>query len=104
MIAPDTGPEVVTGSTRLKAGTATKLILNLITTLAMTHSGKVVSNLMIDLNPSNSKLRGRAVRIVCELAQVSEKEAKRSLEKSAWVVRDALHDLGRVDSQPDDPH
>ena len=65
----------LTGSTRLRAGTATKLVLNLVTTLAMTHSGKVLSNLMIDLNPSNAKLRDRAVRIVQEIASVSAKEA-----------------------------
>ena len=66
-ILPDTGPEVLTGSTRLKAGTVTKLVLNLITTLALARSGKVMSNLMIDLKPSNSKLRGRAIRIVRDL-------------------------------------
>lgn len=94
-ILPDTGPEILTGSTRLKSGTATKLVLNLITTLAMTHSGKVIGNLMIDLNPSNSKLRGRAVRIVRELTGVEEASAEEALEASAWVVRDACERLGR---------
>ncbi len=93
VIAADTGPEVLHGSTRLKAGTATKIILNMITTLAMTHSGKVMSNLMIDLNPSNIKLRARAVRIVSAIADVNETKAKAALEKSAWVVRSACEQL-----------
>lgn len=94
-ILPDTGPEILTGSTRLKSGTATKLVLNLITTLAMTHSGKVIGNLMIDLNPSNSKLRGRAVRIVRELTGADEEGARAALEEAGWVVRDACARLGR---------
>ncbi len=93
VIAPDSGPEVLTGSTRLKAGTATKLILNLITTLAMTHSGKVMSNLMIDLNPSNSKLRDRAVRIVGEITGASKMEARQALEETSWEVRSACEAL-----------
>ena len=88
-ILPDTGPEILTGSTRLKSGTATKLILNLITTLAMTHSGKVIGNLMIDLNPSNTKLRDRAVRIVREITGVDEAAALRALEHNGWIVRAA---------------
>lgn len=93
-ILPDTGPEILTGSTRLKAGTATKLVLNLITTLAMTHSGKVMGNLMIDLNPSNGKLRDRAVRIVRELTGVDEDTARATLESKGWVVRAACEALG----------
>ncbi|MGI9109561.1 MAG: N-acetylmuramic acid 6-phosphate etherase [Opitutales bacterium] len=88
-ILPDTGPEVLTGSTRLKAGTATKLVLNLITTLALARSGKVMSNLMIDLKPSNSKLRGRAIRIVQDLTGADEAAARQALESSDWVVRQA---------------
>lgn len=94
-ILPDTGPEILTGSTRLKSGTATKLVLNLITTLAMTHSGKVMSNLMIDLNPSNAKLRDRAVRIVRDITGVDEMIALETLEKTGWNVRascEALHE------------
>lgn len=93
IIAPDVGPEVLTGSTRLKAGTATKLVLNILTTLAMVRIGKVKSNLMIDLNPSNVKLRDRAVRIVQELAAVDAAIAKSALEKSLWVVKDACQML-----------
>ncbi len=89
VIAPNTGPEILTGSTRLRAGTATKLVLNMITTLAMTHSGKVLSNYMIDLNPSNSKLRQRAVRIVAAITGASPEEAKRALEAKGWSVRKA---------------
>jgi len=92
-ILPDTGPEVLTGSTRLKAGTATKLVLNLITTLALARSGKVMSNLMIDLHPSNSKLRGRAIRIVRELTGAEEAAARTALEASGWVIREACAKL-----------
>ena len=94
-ILPDTGPEVLTGSTRLKAGTATKLVLNLITTLALARSGKVMSNLMIDLNPSNSKLRDRAIRIVRDLTGTDEAAARQALVANGWVVRQALTALGR---------
>jgi N-acetylmuramic acid 6-phosphate etherase len=92
-ILPDTGPEVLTGSTRLKAGTATKLVLNLITTLALARSGKVMSNLMIDLNPSNSKLRGRAIRIVQDLTGSDEATARQALETHSWVIRKAISTL-----------
>jgi len=89
-ILPDSGPEVLTGSTRLKAGTTTKLVLNLITTLALARSGKVMSNLMIDLNPSNSKLRGRAIRIVRDLTGAEEAAARKALETNGWVIRQAV--------------
>lgn len=90
VIAPAIGPEILTGSTRLKAGTATKLILNIFTTLAMTRLGKVSGNLMIDMNPSNAKLRERAVRIVHELTGADADGARLALEKSGWVVKAAL--------------
>jgi N-acetylmuramic acid 6-phosphate etherase len=90
ILSADLGPEVLTGSTRLKAGTATKLILNLFTTLSMVRLGKVRSNLMIDLNPSNQKLRLRAVQIVRELTGANEDLAKRALERSRWVVKEAV--------------
>jgi N-acetylmuramic acid 6-phosphate etherase len=95
VIAPDLGPEVLTGSTRLKAGTATKMILNMITTLAMVRLGKVVGNLMVDLNPANAKLRERATRLVVELAGVEPAAAWAALEKARWVVRDALRSFPR---------
>ncbi len=93
IITPDLGPEILTGSTRLKAGTATKLILNIFTTLTMVKLGKVVSNLMVDVKPSNIKLQDRAVRIVRQLAGVEEDAARQALERSGWVVKRAL---GRI--------
>lgn len=93
VIAPDLGPEVLTGSTRLKAGTATKLVLNLLTTLAMVQLGKVRSNLMVDLNPSNVKLRARATRIVRELTGRDESVVKTALEEAGWIVQRAIETL-----------
>jgi N-acetylmuramic acid 6-phosphate etherase len=95
VIAPDLGPEVLTGSTRLKCGTATKLVLNLLTTLGMVRLGKVLGNLMVDLNPSNTKLRERAVRIVRELTGADNDAARAALERSGWVVQRAVQRLGR---------
>lgn len=97
VIAPNLGPEILTGSTRLKAGTATKLVLNILTTLSMVQLGKVASNLMVDLNPSNVKLRDRAVRIVRELAGCGEADALRALEESDWVVKEAWKKLSAQD-------
>ncbi|NOS70289.1 MAG: N-acetylmuramic acid 6-phosphate etherase [Verrucomicrobia bacterium] len=95
IIAPDLGPEVLTGSTRLKCGTATKLILNMLTTLAMVRVGKVMSNLMVDVLPGNAKLRDRAMRIVCDLTRDSYAEAKAALETNGWVIRKAVARRGR---------
>ncbi len=86
---------MLTGSTRLKSGTATKLILNMITTLAMAKSGKVNSNLMIDLDPSNTKLRDRAVRIIRQLTNATEAEARRALEQTQWDVKKAAARLAK---------
>lgn len=96
MILVNTGPEVLTGSTRLKAGTATKVILNTLTTLAMVHTGKVLSNLMVDLNPSNVKLRDRAVRLVGELTGCDANAARAALEASDWIVKDAVSVVRRA--------
>lgn len=93
MITPNVGPELLTGSTRLKSGTATKLILNMITTLAMTKVGKVISNLMVDVNPSNVKLRDRALRILSELTGCTRDEAKAALTQSGWSVQKAYNSL-----------
>ena len=95
VIKPNLGPELLTGSTRLKSGTATKLILNIITTLAMAKSGKVIGNLMIDLDPSNTKLRDRAVRIVSQLTNTTEAEAKIALEQTQWDVKKAAASLAK---------
>ena len=93
ILAPAIGPEVLTGSTRLKAGTATKLILNCITTLAMVRLGKVAGNLMVDVDPKNEKLRDRAMRIVMTLREVDANTARAALAKHGWVVQDALKQL-----------
>lgn len=89
-IAPLVGPEVIAGSTRLKAGTATKLILNMITTGAMVLIGKTYGNRMIDLQPTNHKLRLRTRRILRELAGVSDDEAARLLEQTSGRLKPAL--------------
>ncbi len=86
----DTGPEILTGSTRLKAGTAQKLVLNRISTGAMVLSGKVVENLMVDVKPNNSKLKDRCVRIVMELCPVTWDEARELLERNDWSIRAAV--------------
>jgi N-acetylmuramic acid 6-phosphate etherase len=93
LIAPNLGPEVLAGSTRLKAGTATKLILNLLTTLSMVRLGKVMSNLMIDVDPSNVKLRSRALRIVRALTGADECVARRELERNGWQVKKTVKGL-----------
>jgi N-acetylmuramic acid 6-phosphate etherase len=86
----DTGPEILTGSTRLKAGTAQKLALNRISTAAMVLSGKVVENLMVDVKAKNQKLKERCVRIVRELSNATYDEAWELLDKNDWNIRDVL--------------
>jgi N-acetylmuramic acid 6-phosphate etherase len=85
-----TGPEVVTGSTRMKAGTATKLILNTITTGAMIRLGKTYGNLMVDLRATNLKLKDRSERIVMEVCRVDRAEARRLLEAGDKRVKLAI--------------
>lgn len=84
------GPEILTGSTRLKAGTATKVALNIISTGAMVSLGKVRGNLMIDLHASNSKLQDRATRLVAELAGFDYQTARSRLEAANWNLRAVL--------------
>ena len=84
------GPEVVTGSTRLKAGTATKMILNMITTGAMIRIGKTYGNLMVDLKATNDKLRDRSERIVVEVCGVSRDEARELLTAAGRRVKTAI--------------
>ncbi len=84
------GPEVVAGSTRLRAGTAQKMVLNMISTITMVRAGKVMGNRMVDLRATNEKLRIRAVRMVSELADVDEERAASALEGSGWRVKDAI--------------
>lgn len=83
----DTGPEVLTGSTRLKAATAQKLALNRISTGAMVLSGKVIENLMVDVKAKNAKLKERCVRIVRELTPLTADEARDLLEQHHWNIR-----------------
>ncbi|HET7186734.1 MAG TPA: N-acetylmuramic acid 6-phosphate etherase [Gemmatimonadaceae bacterium] len=91
-----TGPEVVTGSTRLKAGTATKLILNMITTGAMIRLGKTFGNLMVDLRATNVKLADRSERIVAEVCALSRPDARTLLDRAGGRVKIAIvmHALG----------
>ena len=90
IISPVVGPEVVTGSTRMKAGTATKLVLNTLTTAAMIRTGKVYGNLMVDLKATSEKLRDRSERIVMELTRVSRREARSLLAAARGEVKTAI--------------
>ena len=96
VILPVVGPESLTGSTRLKAGTATKLVCNMITTGAMIRVGKCYGNLMVDLRATNSKLTDRAERIVMEVTHLSRDDARDLLGRAAGTVKLALvmHALG----------
>lgn len=89
-ICPEVGPEVIMGSTRMKSGTAQKLVLNMITTTAMIRLGKVYENMMIDLQMTNLKLRERAKRIVMTITGISYDEAVDYLKKSDFHVKTAL--------------
>jgi len=92
----DTGPEVLTGSTRLKAGTSQKMALNRISTGAMVLNGKVIENLMVDVKAKNIKLRERCVRIVCELSNATSDEARSQLELCDYNIRTAIEELQKV--------
>ena len=85
-----TGAELVTGSTRLKAGTATKVALNILSTCTMIRLGKVRGNLMVDVRATNTKLRDRAVRLVRQMRGVSYDEAQALLLEKNWDVRAVL--------------
>lgn len=95
-IVTDTGAEVVQGSTRMKAGTAQKLVLNMLSTCAMIKTGKVYENVMINLKPSNMKLKKRMINIVCSLTGLDENASEKLLEEHDWVIRKALEAVGRV--------
>ncbi|MCX5632654.1 MAG: N-acetylmuramic acid 6-phosphate etherase [Phycisphaerae bacterium] len=90
IINPVVGPEVITGSTRMKAGTATKLVLNTLTTTAMIKMGKVYGNLMVDLMATNNKLRDRSVRIVSEMTGLSKSKTASLLKKAKGKVKTAI--------------
>jgi N-acetylmuramic acid 6-phosphate etherase len=90
VISPRPGPEVLAGSTRLKAGTATKLVLNTLTTASMARLGKVYGNRMVDVQPRSRKLRARAARLVAEIGGVSPARARRLLGAADWRVPVAI--------------
>ena len=89
-IVTDTGAEVLTGSTRLKAGSAHKAVLNMLSTALMVKCGYVYENLMINLKPTNIKLRDRMIRITAELGEVSRERAEEALESAGWNIRRAV--------------
>jgi N-acetylmuramic acid 6-phosphate etherase len=89
-IVVDVGPEVLAGSSRLKAGTATKLVLNMLSTAALIRSGHTKGDLMIDLRATNLKLRARAVRMVREELGIDDDAATAKLEAAGWSVRQAI--------------
>lgn len=89
-IAPTPGPEVVTGSTRMKSGTAQKMILNMLSTGSMIKLGKVYGNLMVDVKASNEKLRLRCISIVCQAAGVDDKTAREALDSCGWKCKNAI--------------
>ncbi len=89
-IAVATGPEVIAGSTRLKAGTATKLVLNMLTVATMVRLGKVYGNRMVDLQPRSAKLQARATRLIAELASVAPARAAQLLQQSGGNAKTAI--------------
>ena len=93
VICPEVGPEVIAGSSRLKAGTAQKMILNMLTTGAMIKIGKTYENFMIDLQAVNEKLKDRAIRIVAQIANVSHSDALAALLKTNWEIKTAIVSL-----------
>lgn len=101
-ITPVPGPEIITGSTRMRAGTATKLVLNMISTAVMIRLGYVYGNLMVNVQPTNGKLADRARRIIATIAGISNEEAGRLLDESGSVrVAIIMHKfgIGRSDAE-----
>jgi N-acetylmuramic acid 6-phosphate etherase len=91
-IVVEVGPEVIAGSSRMKAGTATKLVLNMLSTTSMVKLGRTRDDLMVDLRPTNEKLRQRAIHMVEREARVTAEEAERRLKSWGWHVRAAIED------------
>lgn len=91
-ICADTGPEVITGSTRMKAGTAQKIILNMISTTAMVKCGYVYENLMINLKPTNKKLTKRMINIVTEILKCDAERAETLLNNNGWNISKAVEE------------
>lgn len=92
-ICAQTGAEAISGSTRMKAGTAQKMILNMLSTAAMVKIGKTYHNLMIDVNPTNEKLKRRAVTIVAEIVKCKETVAREILEENGYMIKHAVLNL-----------
>ena len=92
----DTGAEVISGSTRMKAGNSQKFVLNMITTCAMAKTGKVYENLMINLRPTNKKLKQRMIGIVAEVCEVSDEAALGLLEENEFSIRRVFEKFGKV--------
>ena len=92
-ICIETGAEAITGSTRMKAGTAQKMVLNMLTTAAMVKIGKTYKNFMVDVKPTNMKLKDRAVRIVSSISASNEDNARKTLENNGWHVKEAIIQL-----------
>lgn len=90
VICVEVGPEVIAGSSRLKAGTAQKMVLNMLSTGAMIKIGKTYENFMIDLQATNEKLKDRAIKIVSQIAEVNHSEALSMLMKSSWEIKTAI--------------
>jgi len=90
VISPAVGPEVIAGSTRLKAGTATKMVLNMLTTVAMVHLGKTYGNLMVDVDAGSEKARDRARRIITTVTGLDHEEAGALLKRARWNVKAAI--------------
>ena len=101
-IVPVVGPEVLTGSSRLKAGTAQKMVLNMISTATMVRLGYVSGNRMSNLQPRNVKLRERAVRIVMAETGVDEQSAQAALESSGWIVKSAVRHVSKPQIHADE--
>jgi N-acetylmuramic acid 6-phosphate etherase len=101
-IVPVVGPEVVTGSSRLKAGTAQKMVLNMISTATMVRLGYVSGNRMSNLQARNVKLRERAVRIVMAEGGVDEQTAASALEASNWIIKTALRRINKPQIDADE--
>lgn len=99
-IAPIVGPEILSGSTRMKAGTATKMVLNMLSTGAMVRLGKIYGNLMVDLQATNSKLTERSKRIVCKITNVAPEQAENLLQQCNGELKTAIVSY-RLDLEPE---
>lgn len=101
-ICPRVGEEIIAGSSRLKAGTSQKMVLNMISTASMVKLGKVYENLMIDVQPANEKLKKRAISIVQKIINVDEDCARKLLTENNFNVREAINHMANINSKPRD--